>query len=96
MERNLFARNEYVDHHFTELESHGSAPVDAITDPNIAKHLLMLESICVDSEAAISKRLAALELILADNIADDHDAHVTALETVVADVNAWLIDCEVN
>jgi hypothetical protein len=48
-----------------------------------------LESACVDNEAAISKRLAAIEsnrVIISD---DDCDARVTALETVAADVNAW-------
>ena len=72
MERNFSARDEYVDRRLTELESRGSAS----TDPDIAKRLSTLESACVDNEAAITKRLAAIEsnrVVITD---DDCDARV--------------------
>ena len=70
LERNLSARDEYVDRRLTELESRGSAPID----PDIANRLSTLESVCVDSEAMITKQLAALEsnqVVITD---DDYDA----------------------
>ena len=85
MERNFSARDEYVDRRLTELESRGSTPID----PDIAKHPSTLESTYVENEAAITKRLAVIEsnrMVITD---DDCDAHITALETVTADVNAW-------
>jgi len=85
LERSLSARDEHVDRRLAELESRGSAPIS----PDIIKRIATLESACVNNEAAISKRLEAIEsnrMCISD---DDCDARVTALETVAADVNAW-------
>jgi uncharacterized coiled-coil protein SlyX len=97
MERSLSARDEYVDRRFADLESRVAAPVSATpVDPDITKRLATLESTFIDSEAAISKRLEAIEsncVVISD---DDCEARVTALEAGAADVTAIVDDLKLR
>jgi EAL domain-containing protein (putative c-di-GMP-specific phosphodiesterase class I) len=88
LERSLSARDEFVDRRFVELEALCAAPVE----PAIAKCLAALESAYVDNTAAFAKRLEAIESNRVVISNDDCEARVTALETVVAYVNAMVDD----
>ena len=88
MEHHLYTRDEFLDHRFADLESHCIKPID----PNVVQRISALEAVYVDHEAIVYKRLLALESICIDHIADERDARVTALETNVTNVNAWLTE----